>query len=332
MASIMTNASALTALQSLNTTNKNLEMTQARISTGFRVATASDNAAYWSIATTMRSDKSSLSVVQDALGLGAGKVDTAYSALEKTVARVNEIKDKLVAATGASADNKAKIQTEIAALQAQLKMGADGATFSGSNWLSLNTTTGTAVAGVADVAKIVAAFTRSSAGAISLQTIDINVQSVKLYEAFAGATAVQKGILDGMRLGTSGARDITATVAVAGTVAATDGYAVATLTVVGFNDAQIAQMLTVVDTAAKELTDAATTLGAGQEAHRPAEELDLDPDGLDRPRRRPARRRRHEPGIDPPSGAAGPAAARHPGAVDRQFERPEHPGAVQELD
>ena len=106
VASIMTNASALTALQSLNTTNKSLEMTQARISTGFRVATASDNAAYWSIATTMRSDKSSLSVVQDALGLGAGKVDTAYSALEKTIARVNEIKDKLVAATGASADRQ----------------------------------------------------------------------------------------------------------------------------------------------------------------------------------------------------------------------------------
>ena len=79
MASIMTNSSALTALQSLSNTNKNLEMTQSRISTGFRVATATDNAAYWSIATTMRSDKSSLSVVQDTLGLGAGKVDTAYT-------------------------------------------------------------------------------------------------------------------------------------------------------------------------------------------------------------------------------------------------------------
>ena len=260
----MTNASALTALQSLNSTNKALEMTQARISTGYRVATASDNAAYWSIATTMRSDKSSLSVVQDALGLGAGKADTAYSALEKTVETVNAIKDKLVAATSASADNKAKIQTEISALQLQLKMAADGATFSGSNWLSLDTTAGHAVQGVADVAKIVAAFKRSSAGTISLQTIDINVQSVKLYEAFATATQVQKGILDGRRLGTSGVRDNTSTVAVAGTVAATDGYAVATLTVVGFNDVQIAQMLTVVDTAAKELTDAATTLGAAK--------------------------------------------------------------------
>jgi len=112
----MTNASALTALQSLASTNKSLEMTQARISTGYRVATASDNAAYWSIATTMRSDKSSLSVVQDALGLGAGKVDTAYSALEKTIEIVNEIKDKLVAATGASSTDKSKLQTEISGL------------------------------------------------------------------------------------------------------------------------------------------------------------------------------------------------------------------------
>ena len=63
MSSIMTNASALTALQSLNMTNKNLETTQGRISTGYRIATATDGAAYWSIATTMRSDKSSLAVV-----------------------------------------------------------------------------------------------------------------------------------------------------------------------------------------------------------------------------------------------------------------------------
>jgi flagellin len=262
----MTNASALTALQSLASTNKSLEMTQARISTGYRVATASDNAAYWSIATTMRSDKSSLSVVQDALGLGAGKVDTAYSALEKTLETVNEIKDKLVAATGASTTDKNKLQTEISGLQAQLKMGADGATFSGSNWLSLDTTTGTTSPGTADLAKVVAAFTRSAAGSITLQTIDINVQSVKLYDAYTDATNPNtlKGILDGVRLGTSGLRDDTATAAVAGTVAATDGYSVATLTVVGFDDTQISQMLTVVDKASSELTDAATTLGSAK--------------------------------------------------------------------
>ena len=73
-------------------------MTQSRISTGFRVAGATDNAAYWSIATTMRSDKSSLSIVQDALGLGAAKVDTAYTGMNKAIDTSTEIKAKLVAA------------------------------------------------------------------------------------------------------------------------------------------------------------------------------------------------------------------------------------------
>ncbi|RUW32508.1 flagellin, partial [Mesorhizobium sp. M1E.F.Ca.ET.041.01.1.1] len=81
MASIMTNASALTALQSLNATQKNLDTTQARISTGYRVSQASDNAAYWSIATTMRSDNQAMSTVSDSLGLGASKVDTAYTGM-----------------------------------------------------------------------------------------------------------------------------------------------------------------------------------------------------------------------------------------------------------
>lgn len=265
MSSIMTNASALTALQSLTSTNKNLEITQSRISTGYRVATATDNAAYWSIATTMRSDKSSLTVVQDTLGLGAGKVDTAYSGITKAIETIGDIKDKLVAATGASDTDKAKLQSEITALQAQLKMGADGSTFSGANWLSLNTTTGTAVAGVADAAKTVSAFTRNSAGTVALQTIDIDVQSVKLYEAFATATETQKGILDGRRLATTGARSNTATAVTGGAAsAATDGYAVSSLTVVGYNDRQIAEMLNVVDTATKELTTAATTLGAAK--------------------------------------------------------------------
>ena len=71
MSSINTNVAAMTALQSLTQTNKMLTDTQSHISTGLRVAEASDNAAYWSIATTMKSDKASLSTVQDALGLGA---------------------------------------------------------------------------------------------------------------------------------------------------------------------------------------------------------------------------------------------------------------------
>ncbi|MEQ8930957.1 MAG: flagellin, partial [Nitratireductor sp.] len=90
MSSIMTNASAMTALKTLQSTNKALETTQARISTGYRVGEASDNAAYWSIATTMRSDNKALSTVQDALGLGAAKVDTAYTGMKAAIDVVDE--------------------------------------------------------------------------------------------------------------------------------------------------------------------------------------------------------------------------------------------------
>src|SRR6266702_2565085 len=52
--SLLTNSSAMTALQTLRNISSQLSTTQNRISTGQRVSTASDNAAYWSIATSMR--------------------------------------------------------------------------------------------------------------------------------------------------------------------------------------------------------------------------------------------------------------------------------------
>ena len=92
--SINTNMTAMTALQSLNATNRALADTQSAIATGFRVSDASDNAAYWSIATTMRSDNKALGTVQEALGLGSAKVDIASSGLEASIEVVsrNQIK------------------------------------------------------------------------------------------------------------------------------------------------------------------------------------------------------------------------------------------------
>ena len=261
-----------------------------------------------------------MSTVQDALGLGASKIDTAYTAMNKAIDIVNDIKVKVVAAIGASDADKEKIQTEITALQGQLKSYADSATFSGANWLSVNSTVaaGNPSAGTHADAQIVSAFNRDSAGNVTLGTIKINVQDIKLYDA-AATTNATKGILEGLRLGTTGERDNTATAAVGRHRRRDRRLRHLDLTVVGFNDAQIAQMIKVVDKALGEMQDAATIARRRQEAGRPAEGLHHQPDGLDRSRRRPARRRRHEQGIDPPPGAAGPAAARHPGAVDRQL-------------
>ncbi|WP_457938661.1 flagellin N-terminal helical domain-containing protein [Mesorhizobium sp. 10J20-29] len=265
MASIMTNASALTALQSLNSTNKNLEITQSRISTGYRVADASDNAAYWSIATTMRSDYKAMSTVQDSLGLGASKVDTAYTGMNKAIETVNEIKVKLVAANGASDADKAKINIEISALQSQLKSYASAATFSGANWLATDTTTGTSAAGTFDDVKIVASFNRNAAGSVSLGTIDVKVQDIKLYDAGQTSEA-NAGILDATR-NAAGARTAAST-ATLGTYNAANTFTVASLALTNgtlfANDQQVTQMLGVVEGALKDMTTAATNLGAAK--------------------------------------------------------------------
>ncbi|MER9295451.1 flagellin [Mesorhizobium sp. M0621] len=262
MSSIMTNTAALTALQSLNSTNKNLEATQSRISTGYKVSQASDNAAYWSIATTMRSDNQAMSTVSDALGLGASKVDTAYTGMDSAITTINAIQQKLTGSYGQTDAAKEKTQVEIAALQKQLKAYADGATFSGTNMLSVSTASGTA----ADI-KIVSAFNRSATGAVSISTIDVNVESIKLYDAGAAPTA--KGILDTARLGTTGAAVATASAPTLGAAAAaTDTYSVAGLAIsvggVAASDTQIQQMMNVVDAALKDMTNAATKLGAAK--------------------------------------------------------------------
>jgi flagellin len=195
MSSLNTNVAAMTALQSLTETNQALTEAQKRISTGLRVANASDNAAYWSIATTMRSDNSALSTVQDALGLGASTIDVAYTAVDASIDIVKQIKDKLVAAAQPGLD-RAKIQTEITELQAQLVGISGSATLQGQNWLSIDSS----AAGFNITKSIVSSISRAG-GTITVQTIDINTTSMVLFDANVAA----EGVLDGLRDSTTGA-------------------------------------------------------------------------------------------------------------------------------
>ena len=170
MTSIMTNNAALAALQTMRTINSELEMTQNRISSGYRVETAKDNSAYWAIATTMRSDNKALSTVQDALGLGAAKVDTAYTGLNSSIEVVSEIKAKLVAAREPGVD-KSKINNELTELKNQLKSIADSASFSGENWLKYSD----AATGAVASKQIVGSFNRAADGSVSLTTLTVEI-------------------------------------------------------------------------------------------------------------------------------------------------------------
>jgi flagellin len=246
MASILTNVSAMTALQSLNKTNMSMETTQRRISTGYRVGTAEDNAAYWSIATTMRSDNSALSTVKDALGLGAATIDVAYTAMNSAIDVTKAIKDKLVAARQPGVD-RTKIQAEVTELQNQLKSIADSAVFSGENWLS----TDSSAASYNPTKTIVSSFSRTN-GAITIGTISVDVTKLTFYDAGTGATQV--GIVDGLRDAT-------------GAISATGTFSVATLDIAALTNSVVdittlESYIVGSDKAISDMTSSASTLGA----------------------------------------------------------------------
>jgi flagellin len=185
MTSILTNTNAMAALSTLRSISSSMEDTQSRISSGLRVGSASDNAAYWSIATTMRSDNAALSSVQDALGLGAAKVDTAYAGMESAIEVVKEIKNKLVAATEDGVD-KGKIQEEITQLQDQLKSISEAASFSGENWLQTDLSSGTVTKSV------VGSFVRDDGGNVSVKKVDYDLSTSTVLFDTVGDT----GLLD----------------------------------------------------------------------------------------------------------------------------------------
>jgi len=248
MSSINTNAAAMTALKSLQMTNTALEKTQNAISTGYSVASASDNAAYWSIATTMRSDNKALSTVQDALGLGSAKVDTAYTGINAAIDVVDEIKAKLVAAREPSVD-KAKVQAEIDELQNQLTSIAESASFNGENWLNIDS----GATGYSATESIVASFNRASDGTVSVGTISVSKTSTALFDA----DATGEGILDtefdlDSDDGASPPVTYTATVA---TLDITQSYV---------TDADIDLMISGVEAALQSMTTAASDLGSAQ--------------------------------------------------------------------
>ncbi|WP_024350321.1 flagellin N-terminal helical domain-containing protein [Aurantimonas coralicida] len=255
MTSINTNVSAMTALQSLSMINSNLDETQNRISTGFRVGAASDNAAYWSIATTMRSDNKALGAVEDALGLGQAKVDTAYTGMKAAIDVVDEIKTKLVAAREPGVDRN-KIQSEIAELKNQLTSISESASFSGENWLNFD--------GAAVTKNVVASFNRSSAGAVSVGTIAIDASAVKLIGTDGAAT--DDGILNKDALIGDDATKIAGNVMDIDISTAVLDQAAVDAAYLGAETVEtvIDAMITNVDTALKSMTTAASNLGAAQ--------------------------------------------------------------------
>ncbi|MDB5526137.1 MAG: flaB [Rhizobium sp.] len=253
MSSIMTNVSAISALQTLRNINGDMENTQNRISSGYKVDTAADNAAYWSIATTMRSDKAAMGTVNDALGLAAAKTDTAYTGLTSAIGVMDTIKTKLVAAREPGVD-KTKVNAEITELKNQLKSISESASFSGQNWLYNADATANATI------EMVGSFNRSDTGAVSVGVLSFDTANSTLIDTndvTLGLLTKDIGVTQPSGTTTATANyfmlDVDATTPATGTEIA--------LTSATTND-DLDGMISAVESMLGSMTDVAATLGA----------------------------------------------------------------------
>ncbi|WP_112320733.1 flagellin [Oceanibium sediminis] len=179
MSSILTNNSAMVALQTLNNINKSMSTTQSEISTGKSIASARDNSAIWAISQTMQSDVSGFSAISEALSLGGSTVAVARNGAESITNLLTEMKEKIVASQEANDDDRTKIQTDISALRDQINAITNAAQFNGVNLLQ-----GTSSYDV------LSSLDRDTSGTVTASQISVSRQDLGTAAGAFGGTAV----------------------------------------------------------------------------------------------------------------------------------------------
>jgi flagellin len=159
MSSILTNSTALVALQTLKSVNKGLGKVQNEISTGMKVATAKDNSSAWAIASTMNSDVGSLKKLGESLTSASAMVGVARTATEQVADLLRQVQEKVVQAQNPEAD-LVKLHADIVALAETMGSIADSAQYNGINLVD----------GVGGAQTVTVSITRSAAGAVGSQT------------------------------------------------------------------------------------------------------------------------------------------------------------------
>ncbi|MBC7800246.1 MAG: flagellin [Gemmatimonadaceae bacterium] len=135
--SVNTNIGAQVALESLNFTNTALQASQKRISTGLRVADATDDGGAYAVAQRVRSDVGALTSVNEQLGNAKGLVGTSLSALGKISDSLNTARGILVKIADSSIadDQRTQYVASYKSLVVQVANYVDNSTYNGQTLL-----------------------------------------------------------------------------------------------------------------------------------------------------------------------------------------------------
>jgi len=134
MASLLTNASAQTALRSLRDAQNSRQETQDRISTGLKVRSPAENPAFFLVAQTIRGDVAVLDGLKDNLTVGISAATTASSGLNGITDDINQVQSALTTAQTGTA--LSEVQFAIDQVVESIEGRIDASSFNGINLLS----------------------------------------------------------------------------------------------------------------------------------------------------------------------------------------------------
>lgn len=135
--SVNTNGGAMAALQSLNATNRSMETTQSRITTGLNVASTKDDSAKYTVAQSLRGDLGKLGAVTSSLNNAKSVTDVAVAGAEQISDLINQMKSKALEASdeGLDVESRTAIAKDLVSLKKQINTVIDGSDFNGTNLL-----------------------------------------------------------------------------------------------------------------------------------------------------------------------------------------------------
>ena len=144
--SVNTNMGAMVALQSLESTQQELAVTQKQISTGYRVADSTDDGAAYAIAQGIRSTVGALTSANQQLGTVTGLLSTTQSGLNNISNTMASMRDVLVKLSDSSVqgDERTNYTQQYQSLLANVQTFVQDADYNGKTLIGdLTGSTGT---------------------------------------------------------------------------------------------------------------------------------------------------------------------------------------------
>jgi len=135
MLSLHTNAASLSAQNSLSRTQSSLSTSMTRLSTGYRINSAMDDAAGLQIATRLKAQTSGMAVAMRDTQNSTSMLQTAGGALTEVTNMMIRMKDLATQAAdqSSSANDKTALQAEFKSLSDELTNVVTNTTFGGQN-------------------------------------------------------------------------------------------------------------------------------------------------------------------------------------------------------